>query len=143
MKRKRGRPTLKTEERIRKSIELARNGKNQREIAEIVGVKPNTISTWKEKDLEFSIALRENQAIADDMVEASLFKRATGYDYTEEFATREGIQELRKHAPPDSGSIQFWLRNRRPDDWKDRQEIEHKVIPGWGIGLGAGTKEDL
>jgi len=34
--------------------------------------------------------------------------------------------ELIKYYPPDPVSIIFWLKNRKPEQWRDKQEAEHK-----------------
>ena len=107
---------------------LARQGKTEEQIARIVGVSPSTLTYWKQRDLEFFVSLKENKELADEVVEGSLFRRATGYDYTEEASTREGIVELKRHAPPDPTSMIFWLKNRKPNEWKDRREEEHKIL---------------
>lgn len=121
--------------------ELARDGKTDEEIAELIGVSDRTIDRWKASDLVLASLLRQHKAIPDGIVEASLFKRATGYDYTEETGTKDGVRELRKHAPPDPTSMIFWLKNRKPKEWRDKQEIDHVISPGWAIGLGDGTKK--
>ena len=36
---------------------------------------------------------------------------------------------IREHVPPDPRAGEFWLRNRRPDRWKDKQHINHDVDP--------------
>lgn len=145
IKKKRGRPkgvaTKKTSERVQKIMELARLGKTTEEIAEIVDVGRRTIFDWMQRDFSFSALLKENRQLADEAVEASLFKRATGYTYKEEAATKNGVTELMRHAPPDPTSMIFWLKNRKPKEWRDKQEIDHVVSPGWSLGLGDGTKK--
>jgi hypothetical protein len=128
--KKRGPKSLKEREpRILDRIyELARKGLTEAQIAENVGITDRTLGRWKLSDLVFASVLKENKEIPDRIVESTLFKRATGYDYTEEQATREGVVELRRHAPPDPTSMIFWLKNRRSKEWRDRQEIDHKLI---------------
>ena len=68
--------------------------------------------------------LKKCKEIADYEVENALYKRATGYDYTEvsiEKGTQgEKIKKTVKHVPPDTGAIAIWLKNRRPDKWRDK-----------------------
>jgi len=127
MPRPRGRPTLKDPKKLEKIYELARQGKTDAQISKIVGITHRTLCNWKVSDWEFVSNLKENKMLADEMVEASLFKRATGYNYTEEASTREGIVALKKHAPPDATSMIFWLKNRKPKVWRDKVEHEHSL----------------
>ena len=58
-----------------------------------------------------------------------MLQRALGYEYTE--TTREYIPELgemhvtkevTKQVAPDTTAQIFWLKNRKPQDWRDKQE---------------------
>jgi hypothetical protein len=68
--------------------------------------------------------------VADDRVERSLFNRATGYTYdaTKVFmpagAKKPVYAPYREHVPPDVTACIFWLKNRRKDQWRDRQDHE-------------------
>lgn len=131
MKDGRGRPTKKVPERIAKIMDLVAAGKPLVEVSKIVGIGERTLHDWKVQDWAFSAALKESQAIADDMVEMSAFKRAVGYEHPEEkifYDSKNGEivrAETKKHYPPDTQAIVFWLKNRRPKDWKDKVEVVH------------------
>lgn len=124
---KAGRKTKKNETMVAKIFELAKKGKTTKQIADIVGLTSQTIEDWCRKDFEFSCTLKELKAEADEMVEASLFKRATGYSHEEEKVfVYEGeiiTHKTIKHYPPDSTAIIFWLKNRNPKEWRDK--IDH------------------
>lgn len=68
--------------------------------------------------------------MADAKVVASLYKRANGYSHPAlDIRTVDGEvveTEYTKHYPPDTVACIFWLKNRRPDLWRDRKEFEHK-----------------
>ena len=56
-----------------------------------------------------------------------MLKRALGYDYTEqriEKSDKDGtkIVQILKHVPADTTAQIFWLKNRKPDVWRDRRE---------------------
>jgi len=109
---------------------LAEKGFTDRDFADLYQVNIDTIYEWKKKHEEFSDTLKEGKAIADNKVERSLFERATGYSCPDtKFATHEGVitdtKEYIKHYPPDTTAAIFWLKNRRPEQWRDKQEIEH------------------
>jgi len=64
--------------------------------------------------------------------EKSLLKRALGYDYEEMKVTvdesgQKKVEKTKKHVKPDTTAQIFWLKNRKPDKWKDKQEIEHDI----------------
>ncbi len=129
-KRGRGRPTKKNPSVVAKIYELARKGKTALQISKIIGINPSTIGHWMRMDIDFSIALRESRQEADELVEAATFKRALGYEqtYTTQKLTNTGkvvTVEETVHIPPNPTSQLFWLKNRKPHDWKDR--IDHEV----------------
>lgn len=101
------------------------------EIAFFVGVSPRVLYNWSGKYKDFKEALIHSRAIADEMVEASLFHRAIGYTHkeTKVFFDSKSMQtvehEVDKHYPPDTAAAQFWLKNRDPEKWKDKTEVEH------------------
>ena len=72
--------------------------------------------------------------VADEIVENALFKRANGYSVDEEQITY-GINEngeqvvlqkktVKKYIPPDTTAQIFWLKNRKPDIWKDKRDVD-------------------
>ena len=63
---------------------------------------------------------KDAAARAAEEVENALLKRATGYD-------TDG--ETPKHVPPDVRAAIFYLKNRRPKSWKDKQEVAVTELP--------------
>lgn len=124
------RPSMFNEQIKEKMLELYEKGKTDKQVAEIIGVSEKTINNWKGKHPEFLQTLREMKQVADGLVEASLFARATGYSHPEEKVFQyEGCiitHETTKHYPPDVTAAIFWLKNRQPKDWKDKQTLEHE-----------------
>jgi len=120
-----GRPTKFKAEMIKQANILAKKGWIEAEIAEFFGVCPDTITEWKNKHAEFSASLKEGKETPDKEVEAALFKRATGYTRKVERAGKEGPQVCDEELPPDPVSCIFWLKNRQPQKWRDKQELEH------------------
>src|SRR5262249_49866219 len=63
--------------------------------------------------------------------------RAIGYDYIAEKAvmTRYGQRTMRyrAHVPPDTAAAVWYLKNRRPDRWRDSFRHEHTASPYDGI----------
>jgi hypothetical protein len=110
---------------------LASQGATDIEIADALGVHVATYYRWKAEHEAFREATKAGKEAADDRVEASLYHRAVGYshDAVKIFmpanATEPVVASYREHYPPDTSAASLWLRNRRPDKWRDKQEHEH------------------
>lgn len=110
---------------------LARRGLSDEDIAKSIGISRKTLYRWKAANVPIRDALREGKLAADLAVESALFKKATGFTVTDTKTTSfldketgelvEGKTEVTtKHVLPDTLAIMFWLKNRRPDLWKDK-----------------------
>ena len=103
----------------------ARDGLTDEQIAKNIGIATSTFYEWKKKELEFSEALKKGKEVIDFEVENALLKRALGYEYEEE-TYENGIltKKVKKHVAPDTTAQIFWLKNRKPNNWKDRVETD-------------------
>jgi DNA-binding XRE family transcriptional regulator len=109
----------------------AGRGFTDKQLGEMFGVTEQTINNWKHEFPEFFEALQAGKAVCDDAVERSLFQRAMGYSHPDTHVTGNGkIIPIVKHYPPDPTSMIFWLKNRRKERWRDKQEVEHKGFEG-------------
>jgi hypothetical protein len=126
-KKKGGRPSKYKAEFCEQAFRLAELGATDVQIAEFFHVTDRTLDNWKEAHPEFFRSLKKGKAQPDDNVERSLFQRAMGYSHPEEKIFCSNGQVVRadttKHYPPDTTACIFWLKNRRPDDWRDKKEI--------------------
>ena len=110
----------------------ARDGLIDEQIAANIGVTTTTLYDWKKKYADFSDALKKGKETSDYEVENALFKSATGYEYEErkevqevvDGVMRKRVEITRKQVPPNATSAIFWLKNRKPDKWRNKQEIE-------------------
>ena len=113
----------------------ARDGLTDEQIASNMGVAYSTLKVWKEKYSAVSAALKKGKEVIDIQVENALLKRALGYSYNE--VTRERIRDpetgetsleitktVKKEVVPDTTAQIFWLKNRKPKEWRDRKETE-------------------
>ena len=106
----------------------ARDGLTDEQIAGNIGINTSTLYDWKNKFPKISEALKKGKEIVDIQVENALLKRALGYEFQEtrvEKSDKDGtkiIQTL-KHIPADTTAQIFWLKNRRPDKWRDKPEM--------------------
>lgn len=103
----------------------ARDGLTDEQIAKKMGVNIATLYDWKKKYPEISESLKKGKEVIDAIVENALLKRALGYRY-DEVTIENGIETKRvtKEVQPDTTAQIFWLKNRRPDKWRDKQNVE-------------------
>lgn len=102
----------------------ARDGLTNEQIASNIGIAESTLYKWKNEQQEISEALKRGKEVADYEVENALFKRATGFRYVE--VTKENgvvVKEVTKEVAPDTTAAIFWLKNRKPSEWRDKQEL--------------------
>lgn len=90
-----------------------------------MGISRSTLNEWKNKYKDISDTLKNSKEVADIQVENALFKRAVGYDYEEtkvEIDThgKKHMVKLTKHMPPETTAAIFWLKNRKPEAWRDK-----------------------
>lgn len=119
-----GRPSKYKPEFARIAEKLSALGATDKDLADAFDVVESTINEWKLDHPDFSESLKAKR-IPDDEIEASLFKRAKGYIRTIQRVTKDGdVVDTEEELPPDPTSMIFWLKNRRPKQWRDKQEHE-------------------
>lgn len=111
----------------------ARDGLTDEQIAKNIGIAYSTLRVWKDKYSALSAVLKKNKAVVDFEVENALLKRALGYSYTETTSERKlneatgeyemvKTKEVVKEIMPDTTAQIFWLKNRKPNEWRDKRE---------------------
>ena len=128
-----------TEEGLLKIEAWARNGLTDEQIAHNMGIRRSTLYEWKKRFPVISDTLKKGKEVVDIQVENALLKRALGYSYTE--VTKERVidydpktgeiigshmeitKEVIKEVQPDVTAQIFWLKNRKPDVWRDRKDV--------------------
>jgi len=114
-----------TEEGLIKLEGWAKDGLTDEQIAYNIGINAATLYKWKSKYSEIDKSLKRGKEVVDRLVENAMFKEILGYEYTEETALQSGeIKQIRKYARPNPALTIFWLKNRKPKEWRDKQEIE-------------------
>lgn len=119
-----------TEEGLLKLEDWARQGLTDVQIAEKININPSTLYDWAKKFPEFSNTLKKGKEVVDIQVENALLKKALGYK-TEEVRVEEecGVVTkkitITKEVAPDTTAGIFWLKNRRPEQWREKREIEN------------------
>ena len=104
-----------------------------------MGVGYTTFKEYLNRFPSIRAALKRGKAPVDYEVENALYKRATGYTVklkkpikvkTTKRVTGKGeVTEERieyadeeQYIPPDTTAQIFWLKNRRPDKWRDKRD---------------------
>ena len=120
----------------------ARDGLTEEQIAKNMGVSRSTLSDYKVKYPDILRAIKNSKEVADREVENALFNKATGYtvklkkpmkvrhvEYDEvsgrQVAEYERIEYIEEevHVPADTTAQIFWLKNRKPNEWRDKVTV--------------------
>ncbi len=131
--------------RLEEIKDWCRNGATDEEIAKRLGSSRDSFYQYKKEFSDFSDTLKETKEIVDAQVENALLKRALGYEYKE--VTKKVVDgELKvtkvitKHVVPDTTAQIFWLKNRRPDKWREKPAEEKEEQESVSVNI---TIEDL
>jgi hypothetical protein len=130
-----GRPTLYRPELCEMVRRLALLGLNDVEMADAINIDVHTFSDWKARHREFRQALARGGVQADAKVAQSHYRRATGYRAPAvkimQYEGQPIVVPYEQYYPPDVGAQKNWLANRRPDQWRERKEVERKGLPNF------------
>lgn len=104
----------------------ARMGLTDEQIAKNMAVNKTTLYDWMKKFPDISNSIKKGKAPIDFEVENALFKRAIGYEYEEvetiieeiDGKQRKRIKKIKKVALPETSAMIFWLKNRKPKEWR-------------------------
>ena len=138
-----GRPTLYKPEHASRARELCARGATNPDLAGRFGVARSTIGQWIANHPEFAEAVQQGRDVADATAVESLFTRVTGYNHQAEKVflyrgeTRAATYTV--HVPAEIKACMFWLRNRRPEDWRAKAEAALEIVDDIAAALdGAG-----
>jgi hypothetical protein len=96
-------------------------------LAERLDVSVRTIGAWIATIPDFSDAVKKGRHIADEAVVSALFARATGMEHrTTKLFLHNGQPvpvSYTVELPPDVRACMFWLRNRRPQQWRENRPL--------------------
>ena len=129
---------------------MMRRGATVKELAESFDVSVATIYNWRDEHPEFLEALNIGREQTDMEVERSLYERAMGYTQKETRTVTkivdgqpvpDRVETIERQVAPDTTACIFWLKNRNPKLWRDRQDIQVKEsddskIKEWIEALG-------
>lgn len=138
-----------TEEGLLRIQGWARDGLTNKDIAKNMAVGVSTLREWQNRFETIKKALSVGKDAADRVVENALYKSACGYTveivepvkvkrtiYDEETGRKvreyEEVVEARKemHFPAQVTAQIFWLKNRKPAQWRDKTEVQQLPTNG-------------
>lgn len=118
---------------------VCRLGATDEDLAGILGVSVRTVNYWKSSRPDFQAALKVGKEEADDRVQRALYHRAVGYeqDAVKIFMPAGAVEPVyapyKERIAPDTTAAIFWLKNRRPTEWRDRSAVELSGPDGGAI----------
>lgn len=147
VKRSVGAPSKYKEEYNKQAYKLCLLGSTDAQLGDFFNVCEDTINEWKNVYPEFSVSIKEGKVIADANIAEGLYNRANGMTIIKQAAikltTKEPvldasgeptrimkqterieIVDLSEQVPPETTAGIIWLKNRNPQNWKDKQIIE-------------------
>ena len=83
----------------------SRDGLSLEQIAKNIGINECTIYDWKKKEAKISEALKKGREVVDFEVENALLKSALEGNVTAQI---------------------FWLKNRKKEQWREKQEYTNE-----------------
>lgn len=158
-----GRPSSYNKKFDRQALKLTQLGYTDKQLAEFFEVAESTIYAWKNEFRSFRESIKKGKAETDAGVAGQLLKRAMGYKIKEvafeKVDTKEALEAtkdgdivkvdlyrkkiLLKDIAPDVLAQIFWLKNRQPELWRDKKEVDSNVkITDMQIGYGPEEDED-
>lgn len=113
----------------------ARDGLTNEQIADNLGIGKTTFYRMIKEHSELLEHLKKGKEVVDYEVENALLKRALGYKYEEktyesiynkelDMYTEKLTKRVTKQVAPDTTALIFWLKNRKPKQWRDKVDIE-------------------
>lgn len=133
------RPTKYQEAYAEQARKLCLLGYTDAGLADFFEVSEATINNWKHEFPEFLESIKKGKSFADADIVDNLYNRALGYTTKEkrEEKTADGFKEVEaeKHVPGDVTAMIFWLKNRQPKLWRDKQEVEQSGEVGLTVNI--------
>lgn len=144
-KKPNGRPRSEFSEEVLPLLEGVTGSGTVTRICEVLGISSTVFYKWLKDEPSFSEAVMRVRARADDQIEDAFFNRAKGYtiNITEEKMDKDGMTvplTRQLHHAADAGAALNFLKNRRPEVWRDTKTVELK---GAHVDLVAEALADL
>jgi len=139
-----GRPTKYRTEFARIAGVMTELGAIRDDLARAFDVNVDTIDEWIAGRSAFSGAIKSARVLADTAVERSLYKRAIGSSVKTQRAFQHRgepvVVDVIEQHPPEVAAGIFWLKNRKPAEWRDKINLEHSGSVDFAERLAAARK---
>lgn len=137
---------IKLLQNFRFMIYLYSQGKTTDQVCLTMGISQSTLMRLRTRFPDLWSTVSKTKQFVDAQVEQALFRRTVGYTYKtkkkeyvindetgEIVEDKRGIKMLKIteqefHEPPNVEAAKFWLRNRKPDEWKEKIELDFDAI---------------
>lgn len=124
-----------TDDGLTKLEAWARDGLTDEQVAKNIGINRTTLYDWKKRFPDIDNALKRGKEVVDIEVENKLLQKAMGFEYEEtetwveevDGVQKKRIKKIKKMALPDTTAQIFWLKNRKPEQWRDRHEVKNEI----------------
>ena len=120
---------------------MALEGATDQEMADFFGVDVRSLQRWKNTQPSFRHSIKAGKDATDSRVERSLYERALGYERDEvdiRVVNGEIVQTpIRKFYPPDTTAAIFWMKNRKPAEWREVKAVELSGPEGGPVQVAA------
>lgn len=121
-----------TDDGLKKLEAWARDGLTDEQVAHNIGINRATLYAWKNRYPNIDDALKRGKEVVDIEVENKLLQKALGFEYEEtetwmeevDGKQKKRVKRIKRHALPDTTAQIFWLKNRKPVEWRDKQQID-------------------
>lgn len=121
-----------------------RDGATEEEICKRLGVALSTFQNYKNDYDELVEVLRNGKQHIDYKVEDALLQRALGYRFDEvTYEYDEEVKRVTKQQAGDTTAAIFWLKNRQPEKWRDKQDVSHSGPDGGPIEIEDVSPRDI
>lgn len=130
-----GRPSSYRAEYADQAQKLALLGLTDKRIADFFEVSEKTLNNWKHAHPAFLQSLKAGKDEADAHVVASLYQSAIGGGTVTEMKEevdadgRVVHRKMVKELPANVTAQIFWLKNRQPQNWRDKVVVEDETPP--------------
>lgn len=108
----------------------ARDGLTDEQIAHNLGISKVSLYKYMDEHVELFELIKKSKEVVDREVENALLKNALGYEteeVTEEFDANGNLissKRIKKRVAPNTTAQIFWLKNRKPADWRDKKDVD-------------------
>ena len=114
---------------------VAAMGGTNGQIAAGLGVSEGTLFNVRKRDPEVDAAITRGKDKADIQVIGALFRNAIGQVQVRQIDARGRARVITEGTKPDTTACIFWLKNRRPKEWRDRQQIDGNLTLSGKLSL--------